>query len=65
MICTDCARSAYADALSATKCKICGIQIMTPHWPGGRVCPSCSVTQNLCEQCGKPFDEQLSLFDES
>ena len=64
MICVDCARSCYADAFCTTKCTVCGILITTSHMPGHRVCPPCSKTQNLCEQCGKPFDEQLSLFEE-
>ncbi len=57
MYCEKCENAVYADALSVTKCKICGYKIVSPHYPGGRVCPSCSVTQGLCEQCGEKLEE--------
>lgn len=57
MICEKCDGGIYLHGFSVTKCRICGYKIVTPHTPGGRVCPSCSVTQGLCEQCGEKLEE--------
>ena len=64
MYCLDCFHGCYAAAMTVTKCEICGAKIITPHYPGGRVCPSCSVTQGLCEQCGEKLEEDLNGKDD-
>lgn len=57
MICKQCEGIVVLHAFSHGNCKICDKEIDTPHIPCYEVCKKCSETQNICEQCGKPLND--------
>jgi len=55
LVCKICLRSAYLQAFSFGKCKICGTDIVCPHIGCYAVCDECAERLSLCKQCGNPI----------
>lgn len=56
MICKDCKKKVYIQALSESVCIICQLIIFSPHRPSYIICKQCSEKNNLCQQCGKKIE---------
>lgn len=53
MLCEKCRHIVACQAFSTGKCKICGVDVVTPHIPAYCICEECAEKLQLCQQCGK------------
>lgn len=58
MICDKCKKKTLYRSFSQTKCKECGIGMLTGHTPGYILCKPCGSKLKSCIQCGEELKHE-------